>query len=148
MQAAAATGDERPGASEHQAQISLCAVRDGRLLAVPGVVDGASGDTLVEGRPVAEVLPADQPPYAGKTTWYAKYEPVIYDGRRFLTEGYQPRRLASGEIEPVGEWRGVPLFAEAGAGRKGISVLYILLSPDCMFQPYPYMNETGSVRSE
>jgi hypothetical protein len=120
--------------------VTLCGVRDGRLVRVAGEVSAVTGDTLVAGRPIADALPSHLPPYAGSTEWYRTLQPIIVNERWYPTEGYLPRHLRPEELDPdpVTLHNGIPVFVEAGAsafeGSGGY--FYVLLSPDCLFQPY------------
>ncbi|HEU4881091.1 MAG TPA: hypothetical protein VFT45_02565 [Longimicrobium sp.] len=120
--------------------VTLCGVRDGRLVRLAGEVSGITGDTLVAGQPLAEALPSHLPPYAGKTEWYQTFQPIFVNKRRYPTEGHPPRHLLPEQLDPdpVTFHNGIPVFVEAGArefeGWGGY--FYVLLSPDCLFQPY------------
>jgi hypothetical protein len=55
-----------------------------------------------------------------------------------------PRVLGVNEVTRMGEFQGVPLFAEAGQSRP--EVVYVPVRPGCEFQPYQVETKTGSVR--
>ena len=46
----------------------------------------------------------------------------------------------------MGEHRGVPMFAELIANRANPEVVYFMLRPGCVFQPYQASYEVGPVR--
>jgi hypothetical protein len=125
--------------------VRVCTFRNGRLTEIEARIDSATGDTLVAGQPLASALPSAAPPFVGQTDWYRHFEPIIVDGRRYLTEGWPARRLRATELQYLSKYRGVPVFTEAGAAGRP-EVVYLLVSPQCVFQPYPYMNNTGPVR--
>lgn len=114
--------------------VRLCTVRNRRVVEVDAEVDSATGDTTIAGRPVAEALPATQPPYIGQTEWYRSGEPVEFQKRQWITEGYPAIRFQPTEAEYIGEYRGAPIFQEIKQFRSG--KIYLLLSPSCMFQPF------------
>jgi hypothetical protein len=137
-------GENAPAAVERAAappdSATLCGVRDGRLVRLVGEVSGITGDTLVAGQPIADALPPDLPPYAGRTAWYQTLEPIIVGDRWYPTEGYPPLHLRPEQLnpDPVTLHKGIPVFVEAGTtlDDTGGGYFYVLLSPDCMFQPY------------
>uniref|UniRef100_UPI0016644E53 hypothetical protein n=1 Tax=Staphylococcus aureus TaxID=1280 RepID=UPI0016644E53 len=59
---------------------------------------------------------------------------LILDGRRYVKYGL-PRALGPGDVTPVGEYRGVPVYAQRGAEQAG-AVRLLLVRPECIFQPY------------
>lgn len=136
--------DNAPAAVERAAappdSATLCGVRDGRLVRLVGEVSGITGDTLVAGQPIADALPSHLPPYAGGTEWYRTFQPIIVNQRRYPTEGHPPRHLRPEELnpDPVTLHNGIPVFVEAGvtASNGWGGYFYVLLSPDCLFQPY------------
>ncbi len=103
----------------------------------------AMGDTLVgPGRvPIASLRPGVElaGAYAGETHWHRNGQPLVVEGRTYEPWG-APRRLRCGDIEPVGEHRGVPLFAPGEAGISA-GVIYVPVRPG-LWQPY---REVGSV---
>ena len=101
----------------------------------------ATGDTLVDERPVHETYPLTAA-YASKTDWYAQDNWIIYQGLHYKYG--LPRTLNPGDVVPVGVFRGVTVFAEP-ADREGI-VFYIPLDPFCLFQPYELEQHAGAVR--
>jgi hypothetical protein len=120
--------------------VLLCAVRDGVLVGVQAEVNSLTGDTLIEGRPVAEVMDPEQPPYAGTTAWHRGFEPIIVRGYQYPTEGSLPRHILPYELrsDPIDYFKGIPVFVEAGVDHieEDGGVYYVLVSPDCRFQPY------------
>ncbi|HEX8212179.1 MAG TPA: hypothetical protein VF584_18525 [Longimicrobium sp.] len=123
--------------------LRYCIVRDGRLAEVDAVYDHERADTLVDGRPLAMAYPADALPYAAGTQWYINHEPLMMHNRRFTKYGL-PRRLSARELQPAGEFRGIPVFAEAGV--RSPDVFYVPVRPGCEFQPYQNSDVTGAVR--
>jgi hypothetical protein len=124
--------------------ILVCVVVDGRMEDVAVEYDTRTGDTTVAGRPFSEVYPlADG--YAANAAWYVENEPIVFTrGRRHVKYGL-PRVLGRSDLTPVGEYRGVSVFAEAGAAEP-YRVLYVLTRPGCEFQPYMDTADYGAVR--
>ena len=96
-----------------------------------GVLVTQAGDTLVG---PAWISIRDLPPglgfeggYAEGAEWFAAGDPVRFDDRDYVAEG-DPARLDCGEIERVGHYRGVPLFA-VRARAPTPEVLYIPVRP-------------------
>jgi hypothetical protein len=111
-----------------------CVVRRGELVLVPLEYNTRTGDTTYQGVPLARAFPLDSA-YAEAADWFAASEPIRFDGRTFARYG-DPRLLGIGEVMPVGEYRGVGVYAEAGLTGPP-AVLYLPVRPGCMFQPYP-----------
>ena len=126
------------------AAIRYCIVRDGQLAEVEAFYDAERADTLVDGRPLAMAYPADALPYAGSAQWYINHEPLMVGNQRLVKYGL-PRRLPARELRPAGQFRGVPLFVEAGA-RGTPDVYYVPVRPGCEFQPFQNADVTGAVR--
>jgi hypothetical protein len=121
----------------------LCVVRDGQLANVSATVDPQTGDTLVSGRPFAEVFPTDAPHYLAAAEWAANGAWVVYDRRRYISYG-TPRTLRPADLVRVGEFRGVPLFARTAEG--AYRSLYLPIRPGCEFQLYHFNATVGEVR--
>lgn len=118
--------------------ISVCVIEGGELRLVSAVHDTLTGDTLVDGRPLAEAHPAAHPPYARDAPWLAK-EIIVLEGKYFYAAYGPPRVLEPGLLARAGEFRGVPLFAERGTIQDsvpGAGTLYVPVRPGCEFQPY------------
>jgi hypothetical protein len=123
---------------------TVCVLRDGAIANVEVSIDPQTGDTLLDGRPFAEAHPAGSPPYAAASPWYINHQPVRFRGRMLMKYGL-PRILAPEEVQRAGEFRGMPLFAEAGV--SGIpEVVYVMVRPGCMFHPYQRDYQAGAVR--
>ena len=123
--------------------ILVCVVRDGELQLVRVDYDTRTGDTLVNGRPFAEVYP-ETVGYAGAAQWFVNNEPVVIDGRHYVKYGV-PRLLGVQELTRVGEYRGVPVFVEKGADARA-DVKYVPVRRGCEFQPYDSHPNVGAVR--
>lgn len=123
--------------------ILVCVVRDGELQLVRVDYDTRTGDTLVGGRPFAEVYP-ETVGYAGAAAWYVDDEPMTINGRRHVKYGV-PRLLGVHELTPVGEYRGVPVFVEKGADARA-DIKYVPVRRGCEFQPYDGHANVGAVR--
>ena len=68
------------------------------------------------------------------------------NGRIYVKYG-RPWVLGVNEVTRTADFRGVPVFAEAGAGAK-IEVVYVPVRPGCEFQPYQISVKVGGVRGE
>ena len=126
------------GADSPQDSVILCGIRQGRLARILGAIDPLTGDTTVAGSPLREALPREEPPYIGSTEWNRRNEPIILPSGLYGRDGGGPRMLLPEELDPVpAAWyRGVPVFVD-GSGKGGY--FYILVSPDCRFQPFVNM---------
>lgn len=140
---AAYTAPPAPVRAAAPVSIRYCIVRDGQLAEVDAVYDAERADTLVEGRPLALAYPADALPYAAGTEWYINHEPITIGNLRYPKYGL-PRRLPARELRPAGQFRGVPVFAEAGV--RTPDVYYVPVRPGCEFQPYQSEAHVGAVR--
>ncbi|HEX6371986.1 MAG TPA: hypothetical protein VF006_23885 [Longimicrobium sp.] len=63
--------------------------------------------------------------------------------RRYVRYGSR-RVIGTSLLTPVGEFRGIPLFAESR--QHAFRIVYALVSPGCEFQPYWYAATVGEVR--
>jgi hypothetical protein len=111
----------------------FCVVRRGELELVPLEYNTHTGDSTYQGVPVARAFPLDGG-YAEAAEWFAARESIRFDGRTFARYG-DPRLLGIGELTPVGEYRGVKVYAQAGLTGPP-EVLYLPARPGCVFQPY------------
>jgi hypothetical protein len=125
-------------------EIQVCVLQDGNLTNVTGMYNPAAGDTTVNGQPFATAFPTGAQ-YAANATWFINNEPVMFQNRRFVKYGL-PRVLGVNEVTRVGDFMGVPVFAEAGQTRP--DVIYVPVRPGCEFQPYQTEVKTGGVRGE
>ena len=72
---------------------------------------------------------------AGKP-WFDTGEKIDYAGGKYAKYGL-PRQLMPAEIEAASDYRGVPLFIEAGNYGDAPAVIYVMSrSAGCEFQPY------------
>jgi hypothetical protein len=124
-------------------RLQVCVVQGGRLAEVVTDFNGATGDTLVSGRPFHEVFPTEPPAYARSARWLILNTPIVVRGLTYLRYGL-PREIPVALLEPAGEFEGTPLFIEAGTGDR--TVLYIPFSTGCVFQPYQTTTHGGAVR--
>ena len=131
-----------PPAAPQMQQIQVCVIQDGNLASVAAMYNPAAGDTTVNGQPFATAYPTGAQ-YGANATWYINNEPVTFQNRRFVRYGL-PRVLGVNEVTRVGDFQGVPIFAEAGQTRP--DVVYVPVRPGCEFQPYQVETKTGSVR--
>jgi hypothetical protein len=92
----------------------------------------STSDTIVQGRYFADVYPVTAA-FARNAEWYASNEPVTYTTHRYVKYGL-PRILGPGDVVHVGDFRGVPVFAEPSVG--GDEVIYLPVQPRCEFQTY------------
>lgn len=120
-----------------------CVVRDGQLAEVEAIYDPARADTLIGGQPVALAHPADAPPYASGASWFIGNESVAFSGRRFNKYGL-PRRISPRDLRPVGDYRGVPIFATRDS--RDDQVLFVPIRSGCEFQAYQDEGTYGAVR--
>ncbi|HEU4457247.1 MAG TPA: hypothetical protein VFR81_29530 [Longimicrobium sp.] len=127
--------------------VEICVLKDGEIATVAGTYFPETGDTLVEGRPWREALPADSPYVAG-AGWYVTGEMLPIPGREYPLEKYGLSRiLAPGELQRYGtSHRGAPLFVEAGDTSEVADIVYVFVRPGCEFQTYMQVYSVGGVR--
>lgn len=125
--------------------ISICILRDGQAVSVDALYDPVTGDTLIGGKPVPQAHRATSPPYAEGVDWYVRGDPIPSGGRMMFRYGL-PRILSPEDVRPVGQYRGLTLFAEAGDDPASPGVLYLFVRPSCQFQPYQVDYVAGAVR--
>ena len=137
-----------PVAADRGEAITVCVLDHGEIREIAAAVDPATGDTLVGGRPFAEVHPATSPPYAEGADWFVRMEPVsVGNGPYRMKVRYGLERiLGPGDLRRVGEHRGIPMFAEAMASRSSPEVVYFFVRPGCVFQTYQAEYVVGGVR--
>ncbi|HEX8696765.1 MAG TPA: hypothetical protein VF746_30380 [Longimicrobium sp.] len=133
-----------PAAATAERPLSVCVLQDERVLAVPAVYRSETRDTLVRGRPWQEVYPAGSPPYAAGADWFFNDETMTADSRR--AKYGTARIIEPQELQRYGEYRGVPLFVEAGFPGGVADVVYVPVRPGCEFQPYRQVHSIGAVR--
>ncbi|HEV3052354.1 MAG TPA: hypothetical protein VGX50_18730 [Longimicrobium sp.] len=144
IQLPVAVGAQQGQAADAMRRTMVCVLRDGAIANVEVSIDPQTGDTLLDGRPFAEAHPVEFPPYAAASPWYINHQPLPYHGRTLMKYGL-PRVLEPEEVRPAGEFRAMPLFAEAGD--KGIpAVVYVFVRPGCVFHPYQIDYTVGAVR--
>jgi hypothetical protein len=137
-----------PAAADTGKAITVCVLAEGEIREISATFDTATGDTLVGGRPLAVTYPASSPPYAAGADWFISMEPVLAgDGpyRRKTVYGL-PRILGPADLRRIGEYRGVPMFVEPADDRQNPAVVYFMVRPGCVFQPYQASYHVGAVR--
>jgi len=133
-----------PGVNdEAETRLLVCVVQGGRITTVAMKYDPATGDSTIGGRTFAEAYPPTAE-HAATAPWYVAYEPIEFQGHRYLEYGL-PRVLSAHDLAPAGSYRGVAVFVEPG-DRLPYTVLYLPVSPDCLFQPYYPPEVGGAVR--
>ncbi|HEV3052558.1 MAG TPA: hypothetical protein VGX50_19760, partial [Longimicrobium sp.] len=122
--------------------LRVCAFFDGQLREIAAEVDPATGDTMVNGHPLGDIHPPSTAPYLAREEWYRTDGMVVFQDRRYVRYGI-PRVIRAHALTRVGEFRGIPLFAENRRAAAGF--VYALVSPACDFQPYWYAATVGKV---
>jgi hypothetical protein len=141
----------RPLAAQHDSQSSrpdstLCVVMNGELVELPMEVDAQTGDTLIGGRTLDEVMLTAPSPYFNMAAWRFEEPMVTIDGRRYVSYGL-PRVMPASEMVRVGEYRGLPLFASRRMeDDEDDAVRFLATRPGCEFQLFWYAPYVGSVR--
>ncbi|HEU0016543.1 MAG TPA: hypothetical protein VFQ45_22875 [Longimicrobium sp.] len=126
-----------PGTQPVEREIEVCVLENGELRGVMVRYNPLTGDTTPSGRPVP-------PGYAQDAAWYITGDPIPVHGVRYAKYGL-PRVVRREELVRYGEYRGIALFADAGAtGRP--EILYVPVRPGCEFQPYVGAPFIGAVR--
>lgn len=112
-------------------------MEESNLDEVSATYDPLTGDTIVivngMRRSFSQVYPVDQQ-YAAAAAWWAERRPISLWNRRYDPFG-TTRFISRDLLEPLGTFRGVPVFGEAGA-RQRPDVIYLAVRPGCEFQPY------------
>ena len=112
----------------------MCVLSNGRLEAVPVLINTVTLDTTYRGRPFSAAFPVDST-YAGAARWYLDAEPVFVAEGRYMKYG-APRILGTTDVVPAATFRGVTVFAEAGTDLRRPEVIYVPTRHGCEFQPY------------
>jgi len=134
-----------PPAAPAMQEMQVCVVADGALTSVAVQYDPATGDTMVAGTRFRDRYPATTG-YAASATWFVNGEPISFGApaRRYVKYGL-PRVLGVSEVARIGEYQGVPVFAEGASGARP-EVIYLPLRPGCEFQPYQVETKAAGVR--
>jgi hypothetical protein len=78
--------------------------------------------------------------------WFVNNEPVMLNNRRYVRFGLA-RTIAAAELESVGMFRNVPVFAQLGTARPA-EVVYLPVRPGCELQPFNYEPAVRGVRGD
>lgn len=113
--------------------VQVCVIRNDALEMVPVRIDPGTGDTMAADSQRFS-LAARTGEHAGGADWYQRNEVVVFRGDRFLKYG-NPRQLTPADVARIGEYRGVPVFTEAGLTGK-LDFIYLPDEPGCSFQLY------------
>jgi hypothetical protein len=127
--------------------LSICVILDGQIREVSATVRPATGDTLIGDRPYRELHPASSPPYAAGESWFVGMEPISAGKGRYSRKVRYglPRVLRPSDLQRYGEYMGIPTFVESGS--TGFpEVVYLPVSPGCVFQPYQSSFNGSEVR--
>jgi ABC-type phosphate transport system substrate-binding protein len=124
--------------------VRVCLVREARMERVEAEVDPATGDTTVAGRTFLQAYPVTSE-YASQARWYWDNVPITFDGRRYIKLGL-PRVLEPSEVEPIGSYAGIAVFAEPRRQLGPADRLYVPVSPGCTFQAYEIGERGSAVR--
>lgn len=116
--------------SMHQPRI--CVLRDGQLAQVDAQYRTREGDTVYNGVPFSRAFPLSGG-YALPNEWYRRGETIQIRGRPYAKYGMTSYFLPE-ELVRAGEYRGVPLFVDAGD--SSLPYVYLPVRPGCEFQAY------------
>jgi hypothetical protein len=106
-----------------------------RLVKVRAQVDGATGDTLVDGRRYSETYPMTSPPYSRGLPAFDPDSELVVRGTVYVAErGVQA-------IEPellvlYTEMDGVPIFRAETPPRSPPEYVFVPVRPGCVFQSF------------
>lgn len=117
--------------------VRTCAVKGGELVEVAAVINWATTDTLVDGKPFSNVHPLTAE-YAGVAEWFVNNEPFDYRDEICLLKYGLPRTLRPAEVKRASAHRGVPMFIEADDDVRRPDVVYLPVTPGCWFQAYQW----------
>jgi len=115
--------------------VAVCTVQNGALSSVTAQYNQASGDT--SGLPPVEAN-------AQGADWYVNNAPITFNGNRYVKYGL-PRVLGVGDVNNVGSYENVPVFAEPSAATPP-EVIYVPVGSRCEFQPYQIERKAMGVR--
>ncbi len=124
--------------------VQVCVVDEQGIREVPARYNVTTGDTLVGGRPYAEVFPLTDA-YAQEAEWFINNEMMEQPPYRYGKYGIPHYSLAY-PLKHIGDYRGVMLFAEVQDPGDPYSALFVAVRPDCAFQSYSSDLLYGSVR--
>lgn len=126
-----------PVPMEEMRQITVCVVEGTQLRNVQATFNPATGDTMVmmdgQQRPFGQAFPATTG-YAAGEAFYINNEPITFQGRRYVRFGL-PRVIGAQEVNRIGEYRGIQVFAETGA-TGAPQVIYLPVRTGCEFAVY------------
>ena len=129
-----------PAQANPMREIRVCVVENGALREVTAMYNTQTGDTTWTGGQMPMTG------YAAGATWFINNEPITVMGRRYVRYGL-PRVLGVNEVRRMGDFQGIPVFAEAGMTGTP-EVLYVPVRPGCEFQPYQLEVKAGGVRGD
>ncbi|HST61918.1 MAG TPA: hypothetical protein VLK84_24670 [Longimicrobium sp.] len=124
--------------------VQVCVVDEQGVREIAARYNVTTGDTLVGGRPFAEVYPLTDA-YAQNAEWFINNEMMEQPPYRYGKYGIPYHSLAY-PLKRIGEYRGVMLFAEVRDSGGPYSGLFVAVRPDCAFQAYSSDLLYGSVR--
>lgn len=128
--------------------MQVCVLQDGQLQTVDATFLPATRDTVVmmagAEQPFSQAYPGMGADYAAGADWYVNNEPITMMNRRYVRFGLT-RDMPCADLERIGEYRGVPIFAEQGGARPP-EVVYAPVGPGGLFQPYNYEPRVRGVR--
>jgi hypothetical protein len=148
-------------------EVRICAAVGDELRELPGRIDPATGDTLVEGRPLREALPVAR--YASGQPWFERREGVRVpvpgaSDTRWAVQWGLPRALSPDDLrdpgfQRVGTFQGIDIFEPKDQESRvrnepppahephGITrIYYVPVSAGCLFQQYHHAILVGGVR--
>jgi hypothetical protein len=122
-----------PPAPPIERAVVVCVVAEDGIRAI-GAIVLESGDTVVASAgtrlPLSALFP-DTIAFAGDAEWYASADELTLNGRRYMRFGLPRLASPDADLRRVGEYGGVPLFAEAGEDHVVVPV-----RPGCLMQDY------------
>jgi hypothetical protein len=128
-----------PAPAPEERPLTVCVVEGERLTSVAATYLPETEDTVVmvqgQRRPFSEMYPIAAPDYAAGTTWYVNGDEVRLQDRDYVRFGVPRLITGTTQLQRVGDFEGVGVFAETGA-ETPYPVLYVPLRPGCEFQPY------------
>jgi hypothetical protein len=124
-----------PEPAPDEAAVQVCVVSpEGQLHYVTATFRPATGDTVIGGRPFAEVHPESDARYAATATWFTADQPILVQTREYVKFGV-PRVIAPGQLDHFHPYQGAAVFIERGSPNPP-SVIYVAVRPGCIMHPY------------
>ncbi len=124
-----------PGATADPDTLLACVLDADTLAMVAVLVDSVTKDTLMpDGTAFRVAHPVRTPPYARGANWFPR-EIIEVNGGTYVPYGGE-RHIPREHLARAGNYRGLPLFVEAGQTESPPQAIFFAAGPGCIFQPF------------